>query len=574
MILHGNGTDVWKSAARLLGYSVIGALGILAVSAHAAPGSLDPAFGGSGAVLTDAAGGSWDYGTAVVIQADGKIVAASRAYPVHGVEAGANVLRYHPDGSLDTAFGNAGRVAFSYMQTAAMTVSLAIQPDGFILVGGSSYVTDTTNGSTSLAFTVVRLRPDGRLDDSFGNGGRVDTAIIPGGTSELAAIAVQPDGKIVAAGTADPWYSWQMFAAVRYRPDGTLDESFGQGGMATTKVGPLWERVYALALQPDGKILVGGESYTDIPSGMDFAMVRYQPNGTLDGSFGANGKVTTNFTGGEYLYNSNIIASLALLPDGRIVAAGTAYQDIGSYDFALARYLPDGALDLGFGSGGKVVTDVGWYSDFASELVIQPDGKIIVAGTVYANADDIGLVRYHPDGRLDRTFGVDGKVWTDLLGGSEDGAGAIALQADGRIVVVGHGGFRSAQDPSDVAVLRYLNPAPIPVDIDIKPDTDKNAVKAGSGGRIAVAILGRDGFDATTVEPQTVTVGGVVASKKGNGQTVYGTGDVNDDGWMDFIVHVETEALSLHIGNNTVFVDGRTTAGTPFYGSDFIQMNP
>jgi uncharacterized delta-60 repeat protein len=245
----------------------------------------------------------------------------------------------------------------------------------------------------------------GDLDGIFGTGGTVTTDFAGNG-DEARAVALQPDGKIVAAGGA--LGASVDFALARYRPDGTLDTAFGTGGKVTTDFGS-GEQAYAVAVQPDGKIVAAGGAVTG------FELARYNADGSLDGTFGAGGKVTTRFGLGLPFTRAHAIV---LQPDGKIVVAGTATSaTVG--DFGLARYNPDGTLDASFGAGGKVTTDIRGTdsSDFAWAVTLQPDGKLVVAGsTAGPTGDAFALARYTPSGNLDGTFGSGGKVITGFGG--------------------------------------------------------------------------------------------------------------------------------------------------------------
>ena len=213
--------------------------------------------------------------------------------------------------------------------------------------------------------------------------------------SAAQAVALQPDGKIIAAGSSDG-----TFALARYTPDSALDSSFGSRGTVTTPFGRGSAYASALALAPDGRIVAAGVA------GSEFALARYNADGSLDTSFGDGGKVTTGFDPADV--TDDRVAEIVLQPDGKIVAAGTIYNG-SNYDFALARYDPDGSLDSGFGAGGTVTTALGPNHDFASALALQPDGKIVVGGlSEQLSGDGFALARYNADGSLDMNFGMLG----------------------------------------------------------------------------------------------------------------------------------------------------------------------
>src|SRR4029450_2106701 len=281
---------------------------------------------------------------------------------------------------------------------------------------------------------------DGDLDPSFGFGGVVMTDFNTS-TDIAYSVALQPDGKLVAAGITytDNDFSNQDFAIARYNVDGSLDASFGTNGRVTTDFPGLVAAISAVVVQPDEKIVVAGGAYPLFTFAGDFKVARYNPDGSLDTSFGTGGIVTTIFPGdGSYAF------ALALQPDGKIIAAGTDFVDfnpgdMSDTDFALARYNPDGSLDTTFGNGGTVTTDFFGTEDDVFSVLIQPDGKIVAVGSANdpANFYDFAAVRYLSNGTLDTTFGAGGKVSTDFGDRGFDRAHSAALQADGKIVAAG-----------------------------------------------------------------------------------------------------------------------------------------
>src|SRR5262245_24661714 len=212
---------------------------------------------------------------------------------------------------------------------------------------------------------------------------------------------------------------------------GALDPTFGTGGKVTTDLqGSSQDDGQAVAVQADGKIVVAGSF-----QGIDFAVVRYNADGTLDATFGTGGKVITNFGPG---FTTDAAQDLAIQSDGKIVVVGSSTNSVGT-DFAVARYNADGTLDASFGTGGLVTTNFGGTSlDAAQGVAIQADGKIVVTGSSNSASpqDDFAVVRYNADGSLDTGFGTGGKVTTDFAGSIDD-AFAVALQADGKIVAAG-----------------------------------------------------------------------------------------------------------------------------------------
>src|SRR5438876_3825716 len=253
----------------------------------------------------------------------------------------------------------------------------------------------------------------GDLDPTFGTGGQVTTDFSRS-TDIANAVALQPDGKLVVVGQTYKHndYTGEDFAVARYNTDGTLDTTFGVNGKVKTDFPGLAAVASSVVIQPDGKIVVAGGAFPTFTFLGDFEVVRYNSNGSLDTSFGNGGIVTTSFPGqGSYAF------ALALQSDGKIIAAGTDFvnfssEDSSNTDFGLERYNPDGTPDTTFGNGGQVTTDFDGFNDDAFSVLIQADGKIVAVGSAKnpANFYDFAAVRYQADGTIDTTFGVAGKV--------------------------------------------------------------------------------------------------------------------------------------------------------------------
>jgi uncharacterized delta-60 repeat protein len=414
------------------GSVLVGALGLLFSAAglresKAAAGDLDPRFGNGGKALTDFSGND-DYAFAVAMQPDGKIVAAGQSgvYPLfHSA-----LTRYNKNGRLDQTFGSGGKVVAALDAGGDGLDALAIQPDGKIVTAGSLIHDNFTVG-----FILARFNTSGTLDQSFGNNGSIVTTF-GDSSAEGHAVVVQADGKIIEVGEsgAGSYSALNDFALARFNADGSVDQSFGNGGKIKTHFPGVFNtgsRGLDAVLQPDGKLLVAG-TYKNEGTYAEFALARYNTNGTLDTTFGSAGKVTT------FIASADAIAfALALQADSKIVLAGYT-AGFRNGDFALARYNSDGTLDQSFATGGIVTTDLfGTTDDIAYGLLIQRDGKLIAAGrTGQYPSFDFGLVRYQSNGQLDPTFGSGGKVATDI-GDSEQGYG-VALQRNGGIVLGGY----------------------------------------------------------------------------------------------------------------------------------------
>ena len=434
---------------------------------YAAPGDLDTTFG-AGGIVTTPVSASGDLANALVIQADGKIIlAGSAGFPATGSDFA--LVRYHPDGTLDASFGTNGVVTTALTTGSDSISAVALQTDGKIVAAGAAQ-----NG-TLLDFALVRYHPSGALDPSFGTNG---TVITPFGTGNdrASAVIIQADGKIVAVGTSDSGNS--DFALIRYHPDGSLDTSFGTGGKVATDFGnSTFDAAGDALIQPDGKIVAAG--YT-LPTGSprDFALARYNPNGTLDTSFGNGGTVITSFGS-----DADTAYAVALQTDGKLVVAGESFDPaISNYTFALIRYNSNGALDASFGSGGKVATDFSPDTDTAFAVTVQSNGRIVAAGRgLNGTTNDFALARYTSNGTLDASFGTGGKLFTPFGSGTDE-AYSAALQPDGKIVAAGRGTVSGA---ADFAVARYLGDPvavrPAAFDFDGDGRTDYGVFRPSEG---------------------------------------------------------------------------------------------
>ncbi len=444
-----------------------------ALASYNSDGTLDASFGDSG-VITTRFGDKNDYAYSVAIQNDGKIVAAGYAR-VDSDEDFA-LARYTGDGTPDATFGNGGQVTTGLGSSDDHAYAVAIQGNGKIVAAGWA----------SGDFALTRYNHGGSLDATFGNGGRVTTDSGNRNNRAARAVTIQGDGKIVAAGYEES-NDWNGFALARYNSDGTLDDDFGNGGQVTTDFGNGYNYAYAVAIQSDGKIVAAG--YAFIWSDFDFALARYNSDGSLDTTFGSGGQVSTDFGDWDYAY------TVAIQSDGKIVVAGYAPVD-GNNNFALARYNSDGTLDASFGSGGMVTTDFGSENDRASAMAIQNDGKIVVAGfAMVGGYSDFALARYNSDGALDTSFGSGGLVTTDF-GSGNDRASALAIQSDGKIVVAGNAvvsddpGFALARYNSDGTLdVSFGNGGKVTTSFESGPAV-ANALALQSDGRIVAAGYG------------------------------------------------------------------------------------
>jgi uncharacterized delta-60 repeat protein len=430
---------------RSLCSSVIGIALLLAAApaARTAPGDLDPTFGGDGIVRTDVTPHQ-DDGYSVAIQPDGKIVVAG-GISGEGPNGRVGVVRYESDGSMDTSFGGGdGKVGIDFTPGVDLAYAVRIQANGKIVVAGvAAYFTRNPR------FALARLTSDGSLDPAFGGDGKVTTDLTSS-YDVVNGMALQPNGKIVVVGDVSAGPRNGKIAVLRYRLDGSLDHGFGEDGIVLADPTPTYDDGLGIGVEPDGQIVVTGGAGFDGPNER-IVVLAYQPNGSLDPTFGGDGMVFTDLTP-----KGDVAYGLAIQGDGKIVVAGGAAKEEGKdpKKFALVRYERDGSLDTSLGGDGTVITDVTPYDDLAYSVAIAPDGTIVAAGLAesYGPAPQVAVVRYEADGTLDATFGADGTVTTDPTP-FFDSAWSVAVQADGSIVCSGSAGLGGHR--STFAVMRY-----------------------------------------------------------------------------------------------------------------------
>ncbi len=481
----------------------------------AAAGDLDPSFGGDGKVTTAIFSAAQSSATiyAIATRPDGKIVVAGSASPPTFNDSPAfdfSLARYNSDGSLDTTFSGDGKLTTDIAGGQDYAYAVVVQADGKILAAGSSNI----NAANSLNhFTLVRYNANGSLDTSFGNGGIVTTDIPSNNNSELLSLALQADGKIVAGGRAHNDGVTNRFALARYNVNGSLDSTFGVSGIVTTVFYGFDDSISALGLQADGKIVAAGQAY---PGGANtqFALARYNIDGSLDASFGAGGMVTTDFYGGN-----DFCRSVKLFADGKILAAGSAYpQGSGTDQVALARYNADGSLDASFGIGGKTSAEFSSAFVRRWSAAAQTDGKVIATSwgvDSLSGFDHFLLARFDATGNLDSTFSSDGKLTTTFFG-SQNQAFAIAIQLDGKVVAAGSA-FDTNTSISQFALARYeTSDNPVPSVMLLSLSLNPNSVVGGNSsiGTVTLSaaapaggvVVSLSDNSALSSVPTTVTV--------------------------------------------------------------------
>ena len=413
-----------------IGFSILGLAG--SPLAQAGSGSLDRNFGNRGIVTTDINNVD-NVANGVAIQSNSSIVAVGYATLGLNGRRDIAITRHSSSGLLDSAFGVGGKVITNVLFDANGTGSddvanaVAIQADGKIVVAGSVGYFDATLGSADY-IAVLRYNANGSLDTTFGTGGVVKSNIGRG-----TDVVVLNDGKILVAGSS----------LNRYNPNGSLDATFGTGGIVT-----LTGTTSSLAVQSDGKIIVGYQAVDGTGTVSGGLLVRFNSNGSEDTAF-------TLSIGGE-------IADLAIQGDGKIVTTGktfamTAQGVYAGYAFFVARHNSDGTRDNTFGVNGAVLSNFGSGDEVPYALSLQADGKILVAGRVTTQAGkgydiDAAVARYTSSGSLDSGFGSSGLAVTT---GSPTQASAIAVQADGNIVTAG-ASWSTAATGNDFSLLRYL----------------------------------------------------------------------------------------------------------------------
>jgi uncharacterized delta-60 repeat protein len=388
-------------------------------------GILDPTFGSGGLVTTPAAGSG---ARAVIVQPDGKILAAGGDF---------TLVRYNANGTLDTTFGNNGLVQTAVGKYGGVLNGLALESDGKVVAVGDANM----GGKVGEEAALVRYNPNGSLDTTFGGGrhpsGIVLTQLNMPGSNGIAAVAIDGSGNIDVAGASAPTGGSDYFTLLRYNANGTLDTTFGpsKNGIVTTQVGTSASWANSLAIQPNGDIVLAGTN--DKGSIVTMALVRYTAAGQLDTSFGSGGIVsnilppgTTNAQGGPVMVLSN----------GLIVVGGESDAGVGGNgNLTLARFTSSGQLDTTFGNAGFAFDPVMVQ---ANALALGANGDLLAAGGTQqvpnSSAEDFGLAAFLPGGALDTSFGTGGTATADFgAQPQQDRAGSMAIQGDGGIVLAG-----------------------------------------------------------------------------------------------------------------------------------------
>lgn len=403
-----------------------------ATAAHAQnAGSLDTTFGVGGKFV---AAYYYDQQTEdIAMQADGKIIAVGWTKASSGSDYNFFICRFTANGTMDTTFGpnGNGTISIDIKGTNKFDVGrcVAVQPDGKIIVAGTAGL-QTDNSASHAGF--IRLNSDGTLDNSFGTAGKFSFPV-GNDTSNpyvfINEVQIQPDGKIVGIGRARNSSTAYDYAIVRLNADGTLDSDFSNDGKHTVDFGGPADEATHLKILPDGKMLVAGNTSEDL------GIVRLFDDGSVDNSYGTLGKLEIVPGEGSYY-----LRGIAWQADGKIVTSG---HTIGASNIQLNRWNADGTADTSFGTDGVTETDVDSGSDdqASKALLIQDDGKIIVLGRITTGSTSyFGVLRYTDAGILDSTFSNDGQVLT-TFGTAFSFATSGMLQPDGKLLVAGLYGY-------------------------------------------------------------------------------------------------------------------------------------
>lgn len=411
----------------LLGALLLSVPSLTMLRASASDTDLDLSFDGDGMVITNH--DDYDEINDLVIQPDGKIVAVGESAPFDPLKSHAQMIvaRYNVDGSLDPTFGNNGIVTTA-VGDQAIANAVALQDDGKIVVVGGG------GSNSQMSFVIVRYNTNGTLDDSFGNGGSVITSL--GNFALLNSVAIQSNGKIVAAGPGTIvhlGFFTQIFTVIRYNADGSFDTSFDGDGvsLAAVELSPQAAAPLSLALQDDEKIVLAGGCFSSFS---EFCVARYNTDGSLDSTFDGDGLVVTGFDSSAGASADDVVVQT----DGKILAAGSSFGE-GSAG-VLARYNPDGSLDLTFDGDGKVKTAT--FNIHA--LALQADGRIIAVGQLLDTFSLLRLTvtRYTSTGVIDNTFG-GGSLILPAFQFVHSRGNAVAVQPDGKILAGGLTNFGS-----------------------------------------------------------------------------------------------------------------------------------
>ena len=499
--------------------------------------TLDLEFNG-GSALADFSSAE-DFGYSTHVMDDGRILVAGFA---SGGTTGRDmaVVRFSKNGQLDTSFGSGGMVRVDLGSGQDQAYSVAVDGGGRVVLAGA---TRTLNGGFD--FAVARLNADGSLDGNFGSGGKV-VVDFSRGFDQAYSVAVHGTG-LVVAGSAN-----FQFGLLRLNGDGSLDTTFGVNGRRQTYLAGYGSEAYALDVQGDGRILAAGYAYFDDTSESNVALVRYNPDGSLDTTFGVNGVTTQDFGGYDDAARSVKVV------DGAVYVAGQSNDDV-----LVAKFSAQGELDLDFAGGaGKFTFDVNGESDAAYGLTVDSDGGLLVSGHVRENNDrDFAVLKLRGDGSCDENFARGGLFRHDL-GSNDESAQSVAVDADGNVVLAG---FAATSRGHDFAVVRLRT----------TPPNEAPVADAGAGYTVVegtgVQLTGASSFDpdGTVVSYEwDLDYDGTFAADATGMLATFSAAD-RDDGPVVVALRVTDDKGAVHVVTTTVAVTNaapKATFATTFGG--------
>ncbi len=511
-----------------------------------AVGSLDQSFGNNGMAVVDF--GTEAYAAQVAIQADGKIVAVGGTKTA-STPAGDDwsIARLNIDGSLDTSFASDGKMLIDFDGDYDEAFTVLIQSDNKILIGGDVTIDGDQNGA------ILRLNPDGSRDATFGDNGLVIVNYYSSSDSGRSADTIRQlrfdaQGRIVAAGTAASG-TGDQFAVARFNADGSPDLTFGSGGRMTTAFQGTSsnDQVQGMVIGPDGKMVVVGQRA--ISSQTDWAIMRVNPNGSLDSTFGTGGRVTYDWYGG-----SDMAWGVALTGGGKILVTGEVTKS-GQYAIGLAQFNSNGTFDTSFGGDGtgRVLNDHNpSQPDVPRDVLVQPDGRILVIGRLFNGTSDAGIIRYTAAGVADTSFHPNGETWTDYQG-NFDTAEGLALDPAGRIVVAVEA--KNSSGHINFIVQRFVSAPP--------SAAVATGADAGAGPHVKVfaRVMGSG--------PLEQRLSFMAFDPGFSGGVRVAMGDFNGDGIDDVVV-----AAGPGAGPNVRVFDGASGAPLPGMLGSFFAYDP
>lgn len=531
----------------------LGALDIYDTSSLAPNTDVDPIFDTDGWTTTSFSTGN-DVANVSIAQADGKIVVVGTAY--NGTDFDIALSRYNTDGSLDTSFGTGGKVTTAFGGDDDEGVAVAMNAAGSIYVGG------TQKQGADKRVAIVKYTSTGALDTSFDTDGKL-TFSINNRDEIVRGLVMQPDGKILVAGESTSLTDGTGFFVARVNTNGSMDSTFNSSGKQYTNFpGGGIDVARSIALQPDGKIVLGGYASTSAAStNFDFAIARYTSTGALDTTFDTDGMATYAIGSGN-----EEIFGLRLQPDGKIVAAGYSFNATSKDDFAVIRVTTTGVLDTTFSGDGIVTTDVSGanLNDRGHGLRITTSDKIVIGGYAIPTGTDrdFAMVQYNSDGTLDTAYNTTGIAIHDLAVGADDQINALSLQANGHVIATGSSPGASG---TDFTVARFIDESP----------TGKTQTTL-SGGNLTI-----DDIDTTIDNVWTINLSvdglNLVFNDAAQAIVTIGGGSLSNSNHT-FTIPVSSITGTLTInasgGNDSLTIDFRNGSPIPSAGFTFNGGNP